>query len=257
MPALISLLIVLTLSLLITRIATVALTYTGLSREAAQFQARSAFTGVGFTTSESENVVQHPVRRRILMWLMLLGNAGIVTAISSLLLTFINTGDFRGWLLRLLILVTGLFVLWALSVSKLADLYLSRGIEWALRRWTRLDVRDYASLLHLQGNYTVTELKVKRGDWLANRPLAELGLRQEGIVILGIQRANGRYVGAPKGKTFIRLGDTLIVYGRLSLLAELDERRLNLAGEQAHQRAVAEQEQALRKQDSEDAANSY
>lgn len=82
MFAVISLIIVLTISLLITRIATVALTLTGLSRHTAQFQARSAFTGVGFTTNEAETVVNHPLRRRILMLLMLLGNAGVVTSIS-------------------------------------------------------------------------------------------------------------------------------------------------------------------------------
>lgn len=41
------------LSLLITRIATNALSVTGLSRETARFQARSAFTGVGFTTGRT------------------------------------------------------------------------------------------------------------------------------------------------------------------------------------------------------------
>ena len=87
MAALVSVLIVLTLSLLINRIATVALTLTGLSRQVASFQSRSAFTGVGFTTGEAEHIVSHPVRRRIIMLLMLLGNAGVVTTISSLLLT--------------------------------------------------------------------------------------------------------------------------------------------------------------------------
>ena len=82
MAPIISLLIILTLSILITRIATVALVVTGLSREAARFQARSAYTGVGFTTDESEKVVNHPVRRKILLVLMLLGNAGIITTIS-------------------------------------------------------------------------------------------------------------------------------------------------------------------------------
>lgn len=72
------------------RIATIAITYTGLSREAARFQARSALTGSGFTTSESEKVVTHPVRRRIILLLMLLGNAGIVAAISSLILAFLG-----------------------------------------------------------------------------------------------------------------------------------------------------------------------
>ena len=59
----VSLLTVVTLSMVVTRIAAVALVYTGLSHQAARFQARSAFTGVGFTTSEAEHLVNHPVRR--------------------------------------------------------------------------------------------------------------------------------------------------------------------------------------------------
>ena len=62
-----SLLLVVAISLLVTRVATVMLTATGLSREVARFQARSAFTGAGYTTTESESVVNHPVRRRIVM----------------------------------------------------------------------------------------------------------------------------------------------------------------------------------------------
>ena len=50
MVSILTLLLVMTLSILLTRVATVALTHTGLSRESAKFQARSAFTGVGFTT---------------------------------------------------------------------------------------------------------------------------------------------------------------------------------------------------------------
>ena len=44
MIALVSFLVVVTLSLVVERIATVALTLTGLSRDAAWFQARSALT---------------------------------------------------------------------------------------------------------------------------------------------------------------------------------------------------------------------
>jgi hypothetical protein len=79
----ITVILILVFSILITRVASIALTHTGLSRESSKFQARSAFTGVGFTTTESEKVVNHPVRRRILLLLMILGNAGInVLAIS-------------------------------------------------------------------------------------------------------------------------------------------------------------------------------
>ena len=74
-------LIVFTLSLVVIRIATVGLTLTGVSKDLAQFQALSAFTGSGFTTKESENIVNHPLRRRIAMHLMLLGHVGIVAVI--------------------------------------------------------------------------------------------------------------------------------------------------------------------------------
>ncbi len=99
MTAILTLLIVLALSLVVTRVATVALTATGLSREAARFQARSAFSGAGFTTKESESVVRHPVRRRIIMWLMLAGNAGIAAAMATLgeLLLHASSLPWSGW----------------------------------------------------------------------------------------------------------------------------------------------------------------
>ncbi|MFP4299173.1 MAG: TrkA C-terminal domain-containing protein [Spirulinaceae cyanobacterium] len=253
MAALASLLVLITLSLLINRVATTALTLTGLSYGAAKFQARSALTGVGFTTHEAERIVNHPVRRRIILLLMLLGNAGIVTSISSLLLTFINTVGPREWIFRLLILGLGLFILWAIARSKWIDRYLSQIIRWSLNRWTRLDVRDYASLLHLSDEYSVTELEVQPGDWLANKCLQELNLKQEGITVLGIQRDNNRYVGAPKGDTQIQPGNTLLLYGRLSLLDQLDRRSADWGGEQAHHQAVADQQRILSQQDREEA----
>ena len=54
MFALISLLVVIVVSIIIIRIGAVALEMTGLSKETATFQAQSAFSGTGFTTSESE-----------------------------------------------------------------------------------------------------------------------------------------------------------------------------------------------------------
>ena len=65
MTAVISFLVVLFISLLVVRIAGVALTVTGMPREAARFEARSAWSGTGFTTTQSEQIVRHPLRRRI------------------------------------------------------------------------------------------------------------------------------------------------------------------------------------------------
>ena len=155
MVSVISLLIILTLSILVTRVGTVALALTGLSRDSSQFQARSAFLGVGFTTSESELVVKHPVRRRILLILMLLGNAGIITAISSLILTFINLGSSDSIAIKLELLVSGLALLWFIGTSRWVDRHLSTIISWALDRYTQLEIHDFASLLNLAGEYRV------------------------------------------------------------------------------------------------------
>src|SRR5947209_4666550 len=182
-------------SLLITRVGTSALVHTGLSRQVARFQARSAFFGVGFTTSESEKVVNHPVRRRIVLWLVLLGNAGIVTVLASVVLSA------RGHVTpaKVAILAGGLGALAILARSRVLECI----IDAALQRWTDLEVRDYADLLHLSGDFTVAELGVEDGDWLAERTLGEMHLRDEGVVVLGITRAGGGWIGAPDGHTVL------------------------------------------------------
>ncbi|MGD8397067.1 MAG: TrkA C-terminal domain-containing protein, partial [Candidatus Eiseniibacteriota bacterium] len=241
MVAIISLLLIVTLSILITRVASIALVHTGLSRESARFQARSAFTGAGFTTSESERVVNHPVRRRIVLLLMLLGNAGIVTAVTSLILGFVDESGRTdlGW--KVLLLASGLTVLWRLSASRWVDRQLSTVIEAALRRHSDLEVRDYASLMHLAGDYRLVELNVQEQDWLADKTLAELELNREGVLVLGLQRRDGSYVGAPRGVTGVHVGDTMLVYGRASVIEALDQRRDDWAARDAHLRAVEEQ----------------
>lgn len=242
MAAVLSLLLVVTISILLTRVATIALVHTGLSKESARFQARSAFTGVGFTTSESERVVGHPVRRRIVMLMMLIGNAGIVTAVSTLILTFVNPTASGTLVIKVAFLVGGLVVLFAIAMSSWVDRQLGRLIDWFLARYTDLEVRDYASLLHLAGEYRIAELQVQPTDWLANKTLTQLALRDEGIIVLGVHREGNRYLGTPKGDVTLRPGETLIVYGRAAALADLDQRRSGHVGEREHRVAIAEQE---------------
>jgi len=248
MIAVVSLLLILTLSILITRIATVALTHTGLSRQSAKFQARSAFTGVGFTKSESEHVVSHPIRRKILLFLMLLGNAGIITAVTSLILTFVDLKGSSTAALKIGILMAGIIALWAIASSKLFDRHLSNLISRFLSRYSRLDVKDYASLLHLSGEYRITEMRVAPEDWMANRSLKKLKLSDEGVMVLGITRENGTFIGAPEGPTKIKPDDTLILYGRASDFENLDERKKGRKGNREHKAAVDKQKKIAREE---------
>lgn len=235
--AAVSVLVVVFVSLLIARVGTVALTLTGMSRESSRFQARSAFFGVGFTTAEAESVVGHPVRRRIIMWLILLGNVGVLSTVGTLLISFAGPSD---TLTAVLILAGGVVVLGILAFSRPVDRVLTRVIRRSLRRWTDLDVRDYAGLLELGEGYAVAELEVEPSDWVTGRALADLTLRDEGVVVLGIRR-HGGYIGAPDGATPIDSGDILVLYGREERVEELDRRAHDAHGDGAHDAAVAEQ----------------
>jgi hypothetical protein len=242
MFAILSLLLVLTVSLLVTRIAAVALVHTGMTRESARFQARSAFTGAGFTTSEAEDVVAHPVRRRIVMWLMLSGNVGMVTVVSSLLISLIDIQSSDAVWSGIAILTGGVVALWLLASSAWVDRRLCSAISWALRRFTSLDTRDYARLLHVRDDYGVTEVVVAEGDWVAGRVVGEAGLDLEGIRVLGIECPGGYFLGAPDSDVAIRAGDRLVLYGRGSRIAEVDSRGVGPRGEAMHAQGVLDQQ---------------
>lgn len=237
MIAIATVVVVVLLSLIVTRVATVILTLTGLSRESARFQARSAFSGVGFTTSEAEAMLRHPVRRRVVMTLMLVGSAGIVTVIASVVLGLSGEGGSTR-LNRIAILVVALFVVFLASRTRVFDRSLTRLIRRVLVRYTDLDARDYASLLELAGPYAVAEIAVDEDSWLARRSLAELDLRSEGIAALGIRRPDGTYIGVPTGETVIEVGDVLLVYSDAENLEAINRRAADVRGDFEHDEGV-------------------
>nr|MBA2348730.1 TrkA C-terminal domain-containing protein [Solirubrobacterales bacterium] len=208
MFAIASLLAVVAVSLLVTRVATVILVASGMSSESARFQARSAFTGAGFTTNESEDIVSHPLRRRVVMTLMLLGNAGIVAAASGLIIGF-RGGASGSEALKALALVVGLLAVVFVSRSSVVDRRLTVWIGHALHRWTELPEKDSGELLQLPDDRVVAELAVREGDWMAGRTLTELDLRGQGARVLGIQRCKGGYEDELTGRTSAVPGDVL------------------------------------------------
>jgi len=230
------------LSLIIVRVASVALQLTGLSAESAKFQARSAWTGTGFTTDESESVVKHPVRRRVITWLMVLRSAGLVTAATALIISFSSAQGTTQNVNRLLLLLVSLLLVWLASQSRFVDRHLNRLIRRALRKYSDLEVRDYVSLFRLGGEWSVAELQVQEGSWLADRTLANLDLPEEGVLVLGVEKPDGRYLGAPRGGTTLEPGDIVSMYGRAELISELDRRTPDLRGVAKRVEAVEEQE---------------
>ena len=251
MIAVASILVIVIVITLAGKLATLALTSTGLPVEVARYQSRSLLTGVGFTTTESETVVNHPTRRRIAMLLMLIGNAGLVTILASVILSFVTTGGTIDILSRLGILIVGLTLfLWVASrprVERAVTAVLAR----LLTKYSDLELYDFHNLMQLSADFAISEIAVEPDGWLADKTLLDLDLPDEGVLVLAINRPDGSFVGAPRGNTMIHPYDTLILYGRTQVLTDLAHRPDNVAGDQAHSAAVKAQEEILSEQSDE------
>lgn len=165
------------------------------------------------------------------MALVLLGNAGVVTVLVSLLLSISDVNDSTDALTRLGVVAGGFLLLWLVARSRLANRALSRVIERGLRRFTDLDTRDYVGLLRLAGDWVVAEIEVQPNDWMCNVALRDLDLPEEGIVVLGIERKDKRWVGAPKGDAVLHPGDIAVLYGTKDAIDRLDHRERSAQGE--------------------------
>jgi K+/H+ antiporter YhaU regulatory subunit KhtT len=233
MLAILTLIFVVALSMLVTKIAAIALEHTGMERERARFQARSAFTGAGFTTSESEQVVKHPIRRKIIMTLLLLGNAGVVTAISSLIIGFTAQKD-SGHRDEILILIIGILFLYLITRSRKLERVLDRVLTKIITKYSGLRPRSFARLMTVMDDYEVIEVSVEDNSWLCNSTLADLKLTAEGILVLGILSKNDEYDGVPRGSYRVQPEDKLIMYGRGDTIENVSKRRDKLQGKVEH-----------------------
>ncbi len=241
MIAIISFFSILIISVIIVRVASIMLRLTGLSQDVAKFQARSAFTGTGFTTREAEGIINHPVRRRIIQSLMLIGNIGVVSFISSIIISVL-TLEFTGSLPLLGgIAGGGILLLLLITKSRLIELIFTKIVQRLLKKWTRLYTHDYASLLNLQAEYEVTTFTVPETSWFTDRMIRDLQLTDEGVLILAVRRTDGYFIGTPKSTTVIYRGDQVIMYGREPLLRTIVDRPAGEAGDQAHREAVEDQ----------------
>jgi len=242
MTALFSLLIIITLSIIAVRIASVALELTGLSPHVASFQALSAFSGVGFTTSESESIVNHPARRRIVRGLILSGNAGITSSVATLVLTFVGQSG-RDVLERGAALLGGVLVIFLFARSRFIFNLMKKAIAKILIKWTKVYIYDYEEILGLSQGYTISRIVVRKHGWLAHKTLKELHLEREGILVLTITRTvEGQQKGTamPTGDTKLDPGDILICYGRQEISKALVERGRGTKGDKEHKQYAQE-----------------
>ncbi|MBS1848283.1 MAG: hypothetical protein JST73_08390 [Actinobacteria bacterium] len=215
------LLVVLAVSLLVVRTAAAAFTSTGLPTNQARFQAWSAFTGTGFTTSEADAVLAHPFRRRVATALMVLGKAGVAAAVGTLLLGF-NSGTPRSHLWRLCVLGFGVLSLLIVARSRRLDRGLERVVRRRMRRVMATPAGRCVELLHVDAEWSIAELTVDDLDPGTGRSIADVVSRVDAVTVLGIERSAGRFEASPALEASVSAGDRLVLYGARHAFGQLD-----------------------------------
>jgi hypothetical protein len=211
-------LLIVFLSFLIVRAAAVLLVLTGMDPQRARFQALSAFTRTGFTTHEAELVVRHPSRRRIITWLMILGNAGIITVMVTATSAFVQSkGAFVG--INFGFLVIGLFVIWLVARHKGLGERWERYIGKRFGREPELEEVFCEDLTHLAEGYGVLRVVVPEGSRFAGLSLGQVAA-EGGLRVLGIER-DDRWLPVPEREQAARAGDSLVVFGRMQKMREM------------------------------------
>lgn len=210
-------------ALLFTRAATGALIATGMPPKIAAFQARSAFTGAGFTTTEAENVVNHPARRRVVSTTMFVGNLGVPTLVVAVILGFAGPGP-GDTETKLLVFVAGLAVIVFLAfTSPVTRMFVRAGQRAAKPLLRRALTQPAESLLTLGEDYEVAALRLS--EQLPARSIRGLQQVMPEVTVLGIRPHDrpGSFVTGPPIDVELAEGDEIVVLARRDLLVRLEE----------------------------------
>ncbi len=68
---------------------------------------------------------------------------------------------------------------------------------------------------------------IHKNDWLENKTLKEAKLDKKGILVLGILKSCGTYIGIPKGDTVFKHNDSITLYGHTKQLNAINKNLLD------------------------------
>lgn len=194
----------------IMEIAATALKLTGINIHIARFQALSALTGTGFTTKEAESIMKHRQRRIIVMVLMIVGPIGFLTILGSIWVSIKE----QVFLYELLAILVAIFIILRIFKSKFIGSLFHKVVEHQIRKRRLFRKVILEEVLTLDENLGVCEFAVTENSQLEGRKLSETNFKDEGFMVLAIEREDG-VLNVPKGSDTIQKGDKLVIFGNI------------------------------------------
>ena len=214
MGAALSIFVLLSVSVFIMRIASVALRLTGMAEDSARFQALSAFTGTGFTTSEAEVIVNYPLRRRIISLLMIIGNMGLVTVFATFVVSLISTdGEVEAVVQQVVWLIGMLILFWFFMLNSYVDKVICSVISRVLQSKTLLGRRHFHRMLQIGNGYSICEHRISHASKQRGYSVTQNELNHLGLTILAVRTSDGTISSDYSSSENLKTGDVLVLYG--------------------------------------------
>lgn len=199
--------------LIVVEIITVLFKMTGLTDEKARFQVISLLTGTGFTTKEAELIMQHPTRRRLAQFLMILGYLGFFVG-TSLLVNILQNPFTTQIVGNAIIFIVVIFVL---IRSPLVKRNFDRIIERIVMRWgysrTKSKHKMYRMITRAKG-YGIFSIIIDEDSALAGVTILNSNLKPNDMIILNIDKGD-EFIGFVKRDYVLEKGDNILIYGKV------------------------------------------
>lgn len=198
--------------LIIVEIITVLFKLTGLSEEKARFQVISLLTGAGFTTREAELITQHPTRRKLAQFLMILGYIGFLTATSFLINILKNSITIKAEIMILIFIV----VIWTIIRNRVLITFFDNFIEKIIliKYSKNKSPGKMYKLINRAKGYGIYNIIVDENSHLEGVSLKDSNLKPNNMIILNIDKGN-EFIGFPKRDYILEKGDNILLYGKV------------------------------------------
>ncbi len=220
MYAIATFLVVAVFTMVFGRLATGALIATGVPPDIAAFQSRSAFSGAGFTTTETESVINHPTRRKIISTTMFVGSLGTPTLIVAILIGFMAPGP-GSTVERTLVIISGIVLVMMLLGNRPATTFLVKiGHRYANKRLIPALSNEVDTLLPISDDFVVASVRLSADPADTYRSLRGLNDALHGVSVLGVRRGD-EYFGEMPVDIQLQEGDEIVVYTRADRLESM------------------------------------
>lgn len=212
--------------IMISDIITILFRLTGMTEERARFQVISLLTNSGFTTQESEAVVNLKIRRRLAKGTMLFGYSFTVTILSTTVNVFMTMSDSE--LSTVIVLFPVLLIILCIFYYLRRSTFLkSKFDKWIETIGYRIMFGKDANqviLVEEYGSMVVAHIYLHTvPEILRDTTLADSGIMSVHKLMIMMVKSPDKDAMQANGTTVLQPKDTIIVLGKRSTIREIFE----------------------------------